>query len=409
MWASLLAGAEGLPGFIQAPSSHQLQVKAATWAGEPATRNLVHGQAGQLVAGVGVELWSRRRNKLAGHAEALWSGSNLQLNVKIDEALGNCPKYIALRDLEAHTSTHPIVEVEQLEMSSADVLPAAVLGFITKADTIFLATSYLPSPNTSTSFPAHLGCNHRGGRPGWVRTRADHRTLVLQDYSGNRHLTSLGNVLADPHVGVVIPDFETGDVLYLTGEGKNLVDEAAHEVMPRAKVITLVKVTGYTLVRDALPFRQPPSANVPSPYSPPVRFLAEEQSIASVHDVKATLKSVDFHTEDLATFTFETSSPAEVIAGHYAVLDTTSLIGQSTYSHMAVRGQEATLNDDGIRTWHVSCPVARASPKANLARPTSSGPSPPLPPPPPPPPSPSPSASSPPAASPPASSPLATT
>lgn len=88
VWASLLAGEAGLPGFISAPSPHSLQVDASVWPGDPVTRTLVHGQKDQLVAGVGVELWSRRRNKLAGHAEALWSGNRLKLDIVIDEALG---------------------------------------------------------------------------------------------------------------------------------------------------------------------------------------------------------------------------------------------------------------------------------------------------------------------------------
>jgi hypothetical protein len=42
-----------------------------------------------LVAGVGVELSSRRRNKLAGRTSKVeWNGRSLALGVKIHEALG---------------------------------------------------------------------------------------------------------------------------------------------------------------------------------------------------------------------------------------------------------------------------------------------------------------------------------
>ncbi|ORY54590.1 hypothetical protein BCR35DRAFT_296658 [Leucosporidium creatinivorum] len=362
VWASLLAGEEGLPGFISAPSPRLLQVDAPVWPGDPVARTLVHGEKNQLVAGVGVELWSRRRNKLAGHAEALWSGNKLKLNVAIDEALGNCPKYITIRDLLPHPRTNPSVELTQVSMASDDVLPSSVISFIKNRDTLFLATSYLPSPTSQRDSSSHLGCNHRGGRPGFVRVCNDQRTLVFPDLSGNRHMTSLGNILSDPHVGVVFPEFETGDVLYLTGEATNLVGEEASEVMPRANVITLIKVTGYTLVKDALPFRQPPGSNEPSPYSPPVRFLAEEQDIISVNDVKATLKHFEPHADDLATFVFEASAPPKVIAGQYAVVDLTPMIGSRGYQHMARRGDEATLNDDGIRTWTIASPPSPASP-----------------------------------------------
>lgn len=236
-------------------------------------------------------------------------------------------------------------------MAHNDTLPPSVTSFIKGRDTLFLATSYLPSLTSRGDSAAHLGCNHRGGRPGFVRVRDDQRTLVFPDLSGNRHMTSLGNILSDGHVGLVFPNFETGDVLYVTGEATNLVGEEAAEVMPRANVITLIKVTGYIFVKDALPFRQPPGSNQPSPYSPPIRFLVEEQDIVSVHDIRATLKRFEPHADNLATFVFEASSPLAVIAGQYAVVDLTPLIGKQGYQHMAQRGDEAILNDDGIRTW----------------------------------------------------------
>lgn len=263
----------------------------------------------------------------------------------------NCPKYITIRDLVPHSKTNPSVELSVVSMTPEDTLPPSVTSFIKERDTLFLATSYLPSLAASGDSPAHLGCNHRGGRPGFVRVRVDQRTLVFPDLSGNRHMTSLGNILSDSHVGLAFPAFETGDILYVTGEATNLVGEEAAEVMPRANVITLVKVTGYIFVKDALPFRQPPGSNEPSPYSPPIRFLAEEHDITSVHDIKATLKRFEPHSDDLATFVFEASAPPKVIAGQYAVVDLTPLIGNQGYQHMARRGDEATLNDDGIRTW----------------------------------------------------------
>lgn len=236
-------------------------------------------------------------------------------------------------------------------MTSNDTLPPSIISFINERDTLFLATSYLPSPTARGDSAPHLGCNHRGGRPGFVRVRKDERTLVLPDFSGNRHVTSLGNILSDAHVGLVFGEFESGNVLHVTGEATNLVGEEAAKVMPRVNVITLIKVTGYVFVQDALPFRQPPGSNEPSPYSPPIRYLAEEQDIISVNNVTATLKRFEPHADDLATFVFETSAPPKVVAGQYAVLDLTPLIGNQGYQHMARRGDEATLNDDGVRTW----------------------------------------------------------
>lgn len=95
----------------------------------------------------------------------------------------NCPKYISIRALHSHTDTKPVVELEALNLTEADVLPPAVVDFILARDTLFLSTSFKPTPAQAAQFPAHLGTNHRGGRPGFVRY-AGQRTIVIPDYSG---------------------------------------------------------------------------------------------------------------------------------------------------------------------------------------------------------------------------------
>lgn len=78
---------DGLPGFIASPDPLSLIVNAKLWHGDPAERILVDGSE-QLVAGVGVELSTRRRNKLAGHVKVSREGAQLKLSVSIDQSLG---------------------------------------------------------------------------------------------------------------------------------------------------------------------------------------------------------------------------------------------------------------------------------------------------------------------------------
>lgn len=69
-------------------------------------------------------------------------------------------------------------------------------------------------------------------------------------------MTSLGNIEATPLASLTFVDFVSGDILYLTGDAENLVGPDALKLMPFQKTLTTVCVTGYTLVRDALPVRQ---------------------------------------------------------------------------------------------------------------------------------------------------------
>jgi len=171
-------------------------------------------------------------------------------------------------------------------------------------------------------------------------------------------MTSLGNIEATPLASLTFVSFTTGDVLYLTGTAKTLFGPAAQHIMPLQNILTTVHVTGYTLVQDALPVRQRPNTTAqPSPYSPPIRFLAEEAPAATYFNkdaqVSALLTRIDILSPSLATFTWESSKELQIKPGQAAVLDFTSVIGAAEYQHMAP-AKPTFVNDDRIRTWTVS-------------------------------------------------------
>ncbi|KAJ6551080.1 hypothetical protein B0H10DRAFT_2119234, partial [Mycena sp. CBHHK59/15] len=48
-------------------------------------------------------------------------------------------------------------------------------------------------------FPSHLGMNQREGQVGFIRVvPSDRRTVMIPDFSGDRFVTSLGNIEATP-------------------------------------------------------------------------------------------------------------------------------------------------------------------------------------------------------------------
>src|SRR4030095_12436506 len=86
-----------------------------------------------------------------------------------------------------------------------------------RADTLFIA---------SVHADAGADASHRGGQPGFVRV-LDERRLLIPDYAGNTMFQTLGNIAADPRVGLLFVDFDTGATLQLTGRARILWEPEA--------------------------------------------------------------------------------------------------------------------------------------------------------------------------------------
>ncbi|KAF8143089.1 hypothetical protein K438DRAFT_1945991 [Mycena galopus ATCC 62051] len=331
-WGSVLAGEDGKTGFIRVPRYSTLRIDAKLWDGEPLLQNSkLFGQRDQtmLIAGIGIEFGTRRRNKFAGFVSTLkQTNSSVQLDLQVNEAIGNCPKYINVRDLIPHPSAAPRIAYQKAHLSPDDRLPDEAIALILASDTVFFGTTYKAFTQDSLQFPSHLGMNHRGGRPGFIRViPSDGRTVVVPDFSD------------------------------LTGGAENHVGAEASKLMPFQKALTTVYVTGYTLVRDALPFVSATERPERSPYSPPIRLLAEETPtialLSQSEKATALLSRIDLHNRSIATFTWDASVDLDIKPGQAIIMDMSPLVGVPAYRHMAP-GQPTSVNDDSIRTWTVS-------------------------------------------------------
>ncbi|KZP29060.1 hypothetical protein FIBSPDRAFT_816407 [Athelia psychrophila] len=373
-WASILAPRDGGDRFIECQGQSSLTIHANVWDRDPILCNMSRyksrvglASGAPLLSAVGLEPSTRRRNKFAGIvSDVVLEGTALSLKVDITQALGLCPKYISVRTLVPYPSTTPRVVHHIFNMGDAERLPMEVIDFVHSADTAYLATSYVAVPRDKENFPSHVSTNHRGGRAGFVRVRpCDERTLVLPNYSGNRLMNSLGNIHITPLAGLVFPSFDDGSILYVTGQAKTLYGPEAEAIMPSIGVITTIRVTGYTLVRNALPLRHASTCTVErSPYSPPVRYLAEETSpTESFEDVSLSFVKAQVHSDNLATYTIRASrSVISVKPGGNVVLDLSEFLRLK--SHQLVEWQEGphTRNDDCVRTWTVSIPPTTSDP-----------------------------------------------
>jgi predicted pyridoxine 5'-phosphate oxidase superfamily flavin-nucleotide-binding protein len=70
----------------------------------------------------------------------------------------------------------------------------------------------------------HPDCSHKGGLPGFVRV-VDRQTIAFPSYDGNGMFKSLGNLLVNPHVGLLFIDFESPKRLRVNGEASVHADD----------------------------------------------------------------------------------------------------------------------------------------------------------------------------------------
>jgi len=215
-WASILVGP---PGFCSSPDPHHLRIDALPAATDPLTAALCPGASIGLL---GIQLSTRRRNRLNGRVVAVDTTGFL---VAVEQSFGNCPQYIQRRDDVAFTE--PRGPAASTEFRGLD--DPAARALLSNCDTFFVATY-------ADAEARGVDVSHRGGRPGFVRVNPDGR-LTIPDYSGNRYYNTLGNILMTRRAALIVPDFEYGDLLLVTGraslglDGQDLV-QRFHETTP---------------------------------------------------------------------------------------------------------------------------------------------------------------------------------
>lgn len=92
-WSSIFASSDGEPGFIRSPRHDRLAMSLKCWEGDPFIDNakLFVGDNRMLIAGLGIEFSTRRRNKFAGFVKKLdgTSDNNFHLELEVNQAIGS--------------------------------------------------------------------------------------------------------------------------------------------------------------------------------------------------------------------------------------------------------------------------------------------------------------------------------
>lgn len=234
LWATILSGG---PGFLSSPDPRTLEIDAWPAEEDPAAEGL---SVGSRVALLGIELPTRRRNRMNGRvADVGVSG----FTVAVEQSFGNCPQYIQRRD---YTARRP-AQFPEIEPFATD--DARALDLMRNADTLFVASATPPGqPGIGTG----LDVSHRGGRPGFVMIGAD-GAIEIPDYRGNRFFNTLGNLLAYPRAGLLFIDFASGDLLQVTGAAEIVWDAPQLDSHPGAERLWRVKPAHMVRQRGAFP------------------------------------------------------------------------------------------------------------------------------------------------------------
>lgn len=236
-WVTLMSGR---PGFMRSPDPGVLAFLAHPDPQDPTTVSLVDGAAVGLL---GIELNTRRRNRMNGRLSHTGRDG---FQVEVEHSFGNCPQYIQLRDFEFVREPDDVSDLPRAV--EVDVGDARAREMILGADTFFVS-SYLDDANGR-----HVDASHRGGKPGFVRINAD-GSLTIPDFAGNLHFNTLGNFLLNPKAGLVFPDFESGDMLHLTGDAEVVLESDEIAAFQGAERLWVFRPRKAILRPAALPMR----------------------------------------------------------------------------------------------------------------------------------------------------------
>ncbi|MCZ0964149.1 FAD-binding oxidoreductase [Paracoccus benzoatiresistens] len=195
-WVSVLEGPEG---FVSSPDAEHLSIGRMLAQDDPLAASLTDGGPVGLL---GIDLATRRRNRLNGTLTATPQGYEL----RVDQSFGNCPQYIHARNW------HRVAGHSAQAARISDRLEAAQTARIAAADTIFIGSGSLSEGHG-------YDASHRGGAPGFVRV-TDDGSLLVPDYPGNNFFNTIGNLMRNPRVGVLIVDFTSGSLLHVSGRAR---------------------------------------------------------------------------------------------------------------------------------------------------------------------------------------------
>ncbi len=264
-WVTLLTGPEG---FVASPDVRSLVIEAKPIPGDGLEEALL---AGADIGILGIELSTRRRNRVNGRIVENSSGS---IVFGVEQSFGNCPQYIREREwrrVEGELAGKP---------AKGTRLTPSQREWIACVDTFFIASGYRAKGESATF---GMDASHRGGDRGFVSVVSETR-LEFPDYAGNNHFNTIGNLVLDPRAGFLFIDFETGSLLQLTGRATIDWDSEVVTRIPGARRLVAFDIEEV----------------IELPAAVALRWDADAESVRSLRLMEKVRES-----EDVTSFVFE--------------------------------------------------------------------------------------------------------
>ncbi len=328
-WATVLEGPEG---FVSSADPYHLHLAVQPDPHDPAAPGL---QAGRAIGMLGIELHTRRRNRING---LIRQASAAGLDVEVEQSYGNCPKYIQER---AYTRV-PEPENGRPPRQDFTALTEHTRALIAAADTFFIA-SYVDHDDHRRS----VDVSHRGGRAGFIDVQGNR--LTIPDYAGNLFFNTLGNLQANPVAGLLFIDFTSGDLLQLTGRTELLLDSPLIKAFEGAERLWTFEVTQAVLRPGALKLRwqfhdyAPTSLATGTWAETGERLRQAEQRrqwqqwrVTRVQQESSDIRSFYLQAPDAATVAFMPGQHVPMRLGDQALVRTYSLSSAPADGHLRI-------------------------------------------------------------------------
>lgn len=231
----------GFPGMIETSTESSVKIGATPAKGDPLRDNL---SVGSPLGFLAIEFETRRRNRMNGKITAI---DHIGFEVEVDQTFGNCPQYIQARSLP-HDSYNASIDATAVATRNPSTEDVKIR--LEAADTFFIASSYFED---AADTKHGVDVSHRGGKPGFVKY--EDGVLTFPDFSGNNHFNTIGNIVLNPKVGLLFPNFETGELLFIEGKAEVIWDGPEVLAFDGAQRLINVKVTETRLLDGAMPAR----------------------------------------------------------------------------------------------------------------------------------------------------------